>query len=214
MTQDNPIRILMVDDHAMMRIGLATFLASYDDFELVGEASSGVEAVELCEQLEPDVVLMDLVMQDMDGVEATQVILSKQPDTKIIALTSFEEADLVRGVLQAGALGYLLKGVSSDDLARAIRAAVDGTPTLSPEATQILIEETRRPTHTHFEMTDRELEILALIADGLNNREIAEQLFVSRSTIKTHVSNILTKLGVSSRTEAVAYAIENDLISR
>jgi NarL family two-component system response regulator LiaR len=214
MMQDSPIRILMVDDHAMMRIGLATFLASYDDFELVGEASSGVEAVELCEQLEPDVVLMDLVMQDMDGVEATQVILSKQPDTKIIALTSFEEADLVRGVLQAGALGYLLKGVSSDDLARAIRAAVDGTPTLSPEATQILIEETRRPTHTHFEMTDRELEILALIADGLNNREIAEQLFVSRSTIKTHVSNILTKLGVSSRTEAVAYAIENDLISR
>jgi NarL family two-component system response regulator LiaR len=214
MTQDNPIRILMVDDHAMMRIGLATFLASYDDFELVGEASSGVEAVELCEQLEPEVVLMDLVMQDMDGVEATQVILSKQPDTKIIALTSFEEADLVRGVLQAGAVGYLLKGVSSDDLARAIRAAVDGTPTLSPEATQILIEETRRPTRTHFEMTDRELEILALIADGLNNREIADQLFVSRSTIKTHVSNILTKLGVSSRTEAVAYAIENDLISR
>jgi NarL family two-component system response regulator LiaR len=214
MTQDSPIRILMVDDHAMMRIGLATFLASYDDFELVGEASSGVEAVELCEQLEPDVVLMDLVMQDMDGVEATQVILSKQPDTKIIALTSFEEAGLVRGVLQAGAVGYLLKGVSSDDLARAIRAAVEGTPTLSPEATQILIEETRRPTHTHFEMTDRELEVLVLVADGLNNREIADQLFVSRSTVKTHVSNILTKLGVSSRTEAVAYAIENDLISR
>jgi NarL family two-component system response regulator LiaR len=214
MTQDNPIRILMVDDHAMMRIGLATFLASYDDFELVGEASSGVEAVALCEQLDPDVVLMDLVMQDMDGVEATQVILSKQPDTKIIALTSFEEADLVRGVLQAGAVGYLLKGVSSDDLATAIRAAVEGTPTLSPEATQILIEETRRPTRTHFEMTDRELEVLALIADGLNNREIADQLYVSRSTVKTHVSNILTKLGVSSRTEAVAYAIENDLIAR
>ncbi len=214
MVQDSPIRILMVDDHAMMRIGLATFLASFDDFELVGEASSGVEAVELCEQLDPDVVLMDLVMQDMDGVEATQVILSKQPDTKIIALTSFEEADLVRGVLQVGAVGYLLKGVSSDDLARAIRAAVEGTPTLSPEATQILIEETRRPARTHFEMTDRELEILALIADGLNNREIADQLYVSRSTIKTHVSNILTKLGVSSRTKAVAYAIENDLISR
>jgi NarL family two-component system response regulator LiaR len=214
MTQDSPIRILMVDDHAMMRIGLATFLASYDDFELVGEASSGVEAVELCEQLGPDVVLMDLVMQDMDGVEATQVILSKQPDTKIIALTSFEEADLVRGVLQAGAVGYLLKGVSSDDLATAIRAAVEGMPTLSPEATQILIEETRRPARTYFEMTDRELEILALIADGLNNREIADQLYVSRSTVKTHVSNILTKLGVSSRTEAVAYAIENNLISR
>jgi NarL family two-component system response regulator LiaR len=214
MTENNAIRILMVDDHAMMRIGLATFLGSYDDFDLVGEASSGVEAVELCEELEPDVVLMDLVMQDMDGVAATKTILTKQPDTKIIALTSFEEAELVRGVLQAGAVGYLLKGVSSDELASAIRAAVEGTPTLAPEATQILIEETRRPARTHFEMTDRELEVLALIADGLNNREIADELYLSRSTVKTHVSNILTKLGVSSRTEAVAYAIENDLISR
>lgn len=214
MTQNSPIRILMVDDHAMMRIGLATFLGSFDDFELVGEATSGVEAVRLCEQLEPDVVLMDLVMQDMGGVAATEAILKRQPEIKIIALTSFEDADLVRGVLQAGAVGYLLKGVSSDDLAKAIRAAVEGMPTLAPEATQILIEQTCRPTRTHFEMTDRELEVLALLADGLNNREIAEQLYVSRSTVKTHVSNILTKLGVSSRTEAVAYAIENDLISR
>lgn len=214
MTQNSPIRILMVDDHAMMRIGLATFLGSFDDFELVGEATSGVEAVRLCEQLEPDVVLMDLVMQDMGGVAATEAILERQPEIKIIALTSFEDADLVRGVLQAGAVGYLLKGVSSDDLAKAIRAAVEGMPTLAPEATQILIEQTCRPTRTHFEMTDRELEVLALLADGLNNREIAEQLYVSRSTVKTHVSNILTKLGVSSRTEAVAYAIENDLISR
>lgn len=215
MATETPIRILMVDDHAMMRIGLATFLDSFEDLELVGEASNGVEAVELSERLQPDVVLMDLVMPQMDGVEATKVILEARPETKVIALTSFEEAELVHGVLQAGAVGYLLKGISADKLAEAIHTAMAGKPTLAPEAAQILIESTtRRPARDVFELTDRELEVLGLMANGLNNREIAEDLFLSRSTIKTHVSNILTKLGVSSRTEAVALSLERNLITR
>lgn len=215
MATQSPVRILMVDDHAMMRIGLATFLDSFEELELVGEATNGVEAVEMCDDLAPDVVLMDLIMPQMDGVEATKIILEAHPETKIIALTSFEEAELVTGVLKAGAVGYLLKGISADKLAEAIHTAMAGKPTLAPEAAQILIENTtRRPAREQFGLTDREMEVLELIASGLNNRQIADELFLSRSTIKTHVSNILTKLGVSSRTEAVAMSLERNIIPR
>jgi NarL family two-component system response regulator LiaR len=214
MTTSKRIRVLMVDDHAMMRIGLATFLQAFDDLELVGEASNGIEALELCDKLQPDVVLMDLVMPEMDGVTATRTICQKFPHIKVIALTSFEEAELVHGVLQAGAIGYLLKDVSAEKLAEAIRAAVEGKPSLAPEAARILIEAATRSPVPTSQLTDREREVLALMVEGLNNTEIAKRLVVSQSTIKSHVSSILSKLGVNSRTEAVAIALQKNLIPR
>ncbi len=212
MSASKIIRVLMVDDHAMMRIGLATFLQAFDDLELVGEASDGVEALELCDRLQPDVVLMDLVMPGMDGVTATRAIRQKYPHIQVIALTSFEEAELVHGVLQAGAIGYLLKDVSAEKLAEAIRAAMEGKPSLAPEAARILIEAATRSSAPVFQLTDREREVLALMAEGMNNTEIAKRLVVSQSTIKSHVSSILSKLGVNSRTEAVAVALQKNLI--
>jgi NarL family two-component system response regulator LiaR len=212
MSASKIIRVLMVDDHAMMRIGLATFLQAFDDLELVGEASDGIEALELCDRLQPDVVLMDLVMPEMDGVTATRAIRQKYPHIQVIALTSFEEAELVHGVLQAGAIGYLLKDVSAEKLAEAIRAAKEGKPSLAPEAARILIEAATRSSAPVFQLTDREREVLALMAEGLNNTEIAKRLVVSQSTIKSHVSSILSKLGVNSRTEAVAVALQKNLI--
>jgi NarL family two-component system response regulator LiaR len=210
----NRIRIVLVDDHAVVRSGLAAFLMAYDDLELVGEASDGSEAVALCARVQPDVVLMDLVMPEMDGATATRLIRERYPQIKVIALTSFKEDDLVQGVLAAGAIGYLLKNVSTDDLAGAIRSAHAGRPTLAPEAAQALIQNAARKQDSEpgYDLTDREREVLRLMVEGLNNSAIAEKLFVSRSTIKFHVSNILSKLHVSSRTEAVAYALQQDLV--
>jgi NarL family two-component system response regulator LiaR len=202
-----------VDDHAVVRSGLSAFLFAYDDLELVGEAAGGEEALRLCPEARPDVVLMDLVMPGMDGVAATRLIRETCPQIQVIALTSFKENDLVEGALQAGAIGYLLKDVSADDLAEAIRAAAAGRPTLSPEAAQVLIQATRAPAEKlGFDLTDREREVLALMVEGLNNREIAERLVVSLSTAKFHVSSILTKLHAASRTEAVAVALQNNLV--
>ncbi len=207
------IRIVLVDDHAVVRSGLAAFLLAYDDLQLVGEAADGSEALELCGRVQPDVVLMDLVMPEMDGATATRLIRERYPRIKVIALTSFKENDLVQGVLAAGAIGYLLKNVSTDDLAGAIRSAHAGRPTLAPEAAQALIQNAARKQDNEpgYDLTDREREVLRLMVEGLNNSAIAEKLFVSRSTIKFHVSNILSKLHVSSRTEAVAYALQQDL---
>ncbi len=208
------IRIVLVDDHAVVRSGLAAFLLAYDDLQLVGEAADGSEALELCGRVQPDVVLMDLVMPEMDGATATRLIRERYPRIKVIALTSFKENDLVQGVLAAGAIGYLLKNVSTDDLAGAIRSAHAGKPTLAPEAAQALIQNAARKQDSEpgYDLTDREREVLRLMVEGLNNSTIAEKLFVSRSTIKFHVSNILSKLHVSSRTEAVAYALQQDLV--
>jgi NarL family two-component system response regulator LiaR len=212
MTQTRPIRILLADDHMVVRSGLSTVLAVYDDMEMVGEAGDGEEAIRLCEKLQPDVVLMDLLMPKMDGVTATRIIKERWPTIQVIALTSFKEKEYVEGALKAGASGYLLKNVSAEELVNAVRRAVAGQPSLSPEAAQVLIQKVNEPATPGQDMTDREREILALMVEGLSNSEIAERLIVSQSTAKFHVSNILSKLGVASRTEAVALAVKHHLV--
>ncbi len=213
---ENPktIRILVVDDHAVVRSGLSAVLLASDDLELVGEARNGLEAVDLCEKLHPDVVLMDLMMPTMDGTAATRAIRERHPDVQVIALTSFKEDDMVTGALEAGAIGYLLKNVGLDELTAAIRSACAGRPTLAPEAAQALISTVTQPHRPVFDLTEREQEILELLVDGLANRQIAETLYVSESTVKFHVSNIFSKLGVSSRTEAVSRALQDGLVKR
>jgi two-component system, NarL family, response regulator LiaR len=209
---NGPIRVMIVDDHAVVRSGLSTFLFAYDDLEYVGEATGGADAVGKCVSLRPDVILMDLVMPDVDGAEATRRIKETCPEVQVIALTSYKEDDLVQGALKAGALSYLLKNVSADELATAIRAAAAGRPTLAPEAAQVLIKAATEPPVQEEGLTARELDILRLMVAGDSNPDIAAQLFVSRSTVKFHVSNILMKLGATSRTEAVAMALQRKLV--
>lgn len=208
-----PIRVMVVDDHMMVRRGLGTVLKVYKDLELVGEADKGETAVQLCAQLQPDVVLMDMVMADMDGAAATRLIRRQFPTIQVIALTSFKDEILVQSALQAGAISYLLKDVSANDLVEAIRAAYAGRATLSPEATQALIQAAKQDPVPGHDLTEREREVLMLMAEGLNNTQIAGRLTVSPSTIKSHVSSILAKLGVTSRTEAVALALRHKLAS-
>jgi NarL family two-component system response regulator LiaR len=207
------IRVMLVDDHNVVRSGLATFLRAYDDLELVGEASNGAEAVDLCHGNKPDVILMDLMMPEMDGIAATRAILTEYPDVKVIAMTSFEEEELVQGVLAAGAISYLLKNVTSDELAAAIRAASMGRSTLSPEAAKVLVQATRPAEQPWLELTEREREVLGFVVQGQSNRQIAEGMFISVATVKAHVSSILSKLQVSSRAEAIAYAIKHRLVT-
>jgi NarL family two-component system response regulator LiaR len=198
----------------MVRRGLATILRVKADMELAGEAGSGEEAVQLCEEVHPDVVLMDLLMPEMGGAEATRLIRERWPEVQVIALTSFQERELVRDALQSGAISYLLKNVSADDLAAAIREAHAGRSTLAPEALQALIQEEVQGATVDddlpeaYGLTPREREVLALMVEGLSNPDIAERLIVSRSTAKAHVSNILSKLGVSNRAEAIALALQ------
>jgi NarL family two-component system response regulator LiaR len=203
---------MLVDDHMMVRRGLATILQVFDDLELVGEAADGAAAIQLCANLLPDVILMDIVMPDVDGVMVTRAIRQRFPTVQVIALTSFKEDNLVQNALQAGAIGYLLKDVTADELAQAIRAAHAGRSTLSPEASQALIHAATQPPPFGHDLTEREMDVLALLIEGLNNTEIAEKLFVSPSTIKSHVSHILARLNDSSRTEAVAVAVRHRLV--
>lgn len=213
MTETKTVRVMLVDDHVVVRSGLSAFLLAYDDLELVGEASGGELAISLCQKMRPDVVLMDLMMPGMDGATATKLIREKCPEIQVIALTSFKEKELVEGALKAGAIGYLLKDVTAEELAAAIRSAAAGKPTLAPEAAQVLIQATRVPADTPgFDLTDREREVLTLMVEGLNNKQIAERLVVSVSTAKFHVSSILSKLNANSRTEAVSFALQNRLV--
>lgn len=209
--ENTPIKVLLVDDHAVVRSGLAAVLLTYDDLHLVAEAGSGEEAVRLAERYRPDVILMDLVMPGMDGVAATRAIHERWPDIKIIILTSFKEKDMVDSALKAGAMSYLLKNISAGELVAAIRGAATGQARLSPEAAQVLIQELRNP-QPGFDLTDREREILKLMVDGMPNSSIADKLVVSQSTVKFHVSNILSKLGATSRTEAVSIALKQNLV--
>jgi len=215
MSERDPIRVMIVDDHALVRTGLGAFLQVYNDLELTTEAESGEEALRLCEQLQPDVILMDLVMPGMDGAVATRTIRERWPQIQVVALTSFKDQEWVEKALQAGAVGYLLKNVSADELADAVRAAHAGRATLAPEATQALVRAVRTagegPEPGH-DLTPREREVLALLVEGLSNPDIAARLSVSRSTAAAHVSNILSKLGVANRAEAVSLAIRSNLI--
>jgi len=213
MSPSAPIRVMLVDDHTMVRRGLATFLKVFDDLELAGEAANGEDAIQLCAQIRPDVVLMDMVMPDMDGVTATHAIRQQFPEAQVIALTSFKDRELVQDALHAGAIGYLLKDVSADELAQAIRAAHAGRATLSSEAAQALVQAAAQPPTPGHDLTERERDVLALLVEGLNNTQIADNLVVSPSTIKSHVSHILAKLGVASRTEAAALAVRHRLVS-
>lgn len=207
------IRVLLVDDHEVVRHGFKYFIDVIDELELVGEARDGQEAVAVVEQVQPDIVLMDMVMPKMNGVEATKAIKAAHPEIKVIALTSFaDDENLVHAAFAAGASGYFFKNVTVDELSSAVRRIWDGEMVLPPEATYMLVKASITPHKPEIEFTDRERDIIQLMVEGLNNREIGERLFISRATVKFHVSNVLSKLGVSTRTEAVATIIQQHLL--
>ena len=210
-TEATPIRIVIVDDHGVVRRGLAAYLRNEDDLALAGEARDGQEALQVCEEVQPDVVLMDLVMPELGGVAATRLIRKRLPEVQVIALTSFKEEDLVRDALEAGAISYLMKDVSGEDLVEAIRAAHKGRSILAPEAIQALVRSPEARAGPGHDLTRREREVLALLIKGLTNQEIAARLEISYSTAKTHVSHILAKLEVSNRGEAIALAIQQNI---
>jgi two-component system, NarL family, response regulator LiaR len=206
------IRILLVDDHAVVRQGLRMFLGLDPDFDIVGEAANGAKALDLARQLQPDVVLMDLLMPVMDGIAATEAIRRELPDTEVIALTSVLEDEKVVGAVRAGAIGYLLKDAEPGELCRAVKAAAAGEVQLSPKAAARLLREVRVPESPEA-LTERETEVLRLLARGQSNKEIARQLAISDKTAKTHVGNILAKLGLPGRTQAALYAVRIGLVS-
>ena len=213
MTEKNNIRILVVDDHTITREGIKTLLSIHDDFELVGEASDGKQAIEMCKKVKPDVVLMDLDMPVLGGIEATGSIRAYNPDIKVIALTSFAEKKLVSEAIRAGAISYIVKNISPAKIAEIIRDAFIGKSNLSPEATRAVIEEIKEPSKNKLSFTKQEMNILSLIVKGYSNKEIARELYVSQNTVKFHISNILSKIGAGTRAEAVAIAIKNNLVT-
>jgi NarL family two-component system response regulator LiaR len=208
-----PIRVMIADDHLMVRKGLTTFLKVFDDLELAGEAENGIRAVEICAKENPDVVLMDMVMPEMDGQTATQIIHKQFPKVRVIALTSFSDGKMIKGMLQAGAIGYLLKDISADDLANAIRQAHTGKSILSADSMQMLMAENGKGPQPGQDLTARELDVLKFMVKGFSNTRIATELVLSPSTVKSHVSSILSKLHVFSRSEAVALAVREKIIT-
>lgn len=212
MSSPRLIRVLIVDDHPMAQVGARHFLNAFPDMELVGMAGTGEEAIALCERVAPDVVLMDVMLPEMDGIAATEIIRARFPGVRVLVLSSFTEGDVVQRALQAGASGYLLKNVSSVELAQAVRAAQAGRSTIAPEATEALVQAVREPGALGVDLTEREREVLALLALGLSNPQIAERLSISGATVKFHVGGILSKLGVGSRAEAIAMAYQKRLV--
>ena len=217
MSGDDRIRVLIADDHQVVRQGLRTFLELNEGIEVVGEAGDGAEAVELVRRLQPDIVLMDLVMPGMDGIEATRQVTALECATKVIALTSFTEDDKVFPAIQAGASSYLLKDVSPDELVEAVRATKRGEARLHPSIARKLMEQVSRqanlhPDHLVDSLTEREREVVRLVARGESNQEIAASLVISEKTVKTHVSNILSKLNLADRTQLAIFAFKNRLV--
>lgn len=208
------IKLLLVDDHQMVRLGLSSYFSIQDDMEVIGEAEDGQEGVNQALSLRPDVILMDLVMDGMDGIEATKEILAQWPEAKIIIVTSFIDDEKVFPAMEAGASGYMLKTSSASEIADAIRSAYEGDTVFEEEVTQKIIEHDHMPQEylLHDDLTNRETEILQLIAQGLSNQEIADECFITLKTVKTHVSNILSKLDVSDRTQATIYAFKHNLV--
>src|SRR5690625_2444290 len=209
------ISVLFADDHEMVRIGVTTYLSAQPDMEVIAEADDGGMAVKLALELKPDIILMDLVMKEMDGIEATKKIIEAWPEAKIIIVTSFLDDEKVYPALEAGATSYMLKTSKAEEIAKAIRATYEGQSVLEPEVTGKIMNRMReKPVdYLHNELTDREMEVLLLIAQGKTNQEIAEQLYIALKTVKVHVSNILGKLEVQDRTQAVIYAFKHDLIN-
>ena len=206
------IKVLIVDDHPLVRQGIKTLLDVYDDIEVIGEAENGQEALEMCKKYKPDIVLMDLIMPGVNGIEATKEIVKNWSYIKVVTLTSFVDKKLIEDSLKAGAIGYVLKNISGDKLVATIRDADKGKSTLSSEASDFLISNIKKPPVEDYQLTGQEKNILACLVEGLSNKKIAQKLVLSLSTVKFHVSNILNKLGVSSRTEAVSLAIKNKLV--
>lgn len=211
MSQPQPIRVLVVDDHQLAQKGMDFFLAAFPDLELVGAANDGADALLMCERLLPDVVLMDVKMPGQDGIATTRQICSRFPEMRVIMLSSFDDAATVREALKAGARGYLLKSISPLELAQAVRAVYHGRSAMSPEATDALVQAARGPEAVTAELTPREREVLRLLMRGCSNQRIAEELMVSRATVKFHMASIMTKLGVTSRAEAIATAYQRGL---
>ncbi|MFE4704383.1 DNA-binding response regulator [Bacillus sp. AFS043905] len=208
------IKVLFVDDHEMVRIGVSAYLSAQSDIEVIGEADNGLKAVELAMELRPDIILMDLVMPEMDGIEATKRIIEKWPEAKIIIVTSFLDDEKVYPALEAGATSYMLKTSKASEIARAVRSTFQGQSVLEPEVTGKMMEKLRRPkiTQLHDQLTNREMEILLLMTQGKTNQEIADDLYIALKTAKVHVSNILSKLAVQDRTQAVIYAFKHSLV--
>lgn len=212
MVNSDSIRVMIVDDHQLVRRGLSAYLMTAERIHLVGEAADGAEAVDRCAQLQPDVILMDMLMPNLSGADATRIIRQQHPHIQVIVLTSFKEDEMVENALKAGAIGYLLKDATMETIVQAIYDAIEGEPTLAPEATKALIKASLRPSTPDYNLTERELDVLTLMAHGLNNPQIADKLMISRSTVKFHVSTILSKLGVATRTEAAMLAREHNLV--
>jgi NarL family two-component system response regulator LiaR len=212
MAESDIIRVMTVDDHEILRGGIRFLLLAFEDIELVAEAHSGEEALRVCGQVQPDVVLMDMMMSGMDGVETTKALREKHPEVQVLVLTSFHNSELVHGAMQAGAVGYLLKGVPMDELADAIRAAHAGRPTLAAEAVQALVQPREPELKLGQDLSDREREVLVLLVEGRSNAEIAEQLVVTVAAAKYHVGSILSKLGAANRTEAATFALKHGLV--
>ena len=211
---DSPIRLLLVDDHGVVRAGLRLYLQGQPDLEVVGEAGDGATAVKLAQELAPDVILMDLQMPTMDGIEATRRIRAAQPEVEVVVLTTFIDNANITAAIQAGAVGYVLKDVPPGELAEAIRAAARGEVHLAPAVQRTLMQAMAHPNHTApapDALTEREREVLSLLAAGRSNKEIARQLSVTERTVKGHVGNVLGKLGLASRTQAAVYAMRHGL---